>query len=99
MTPTVIALKFEPPFACSRCGACCRSVSLSASTAWLANEANVCRYLDTSTEMCTIYDRRPDICRVDLQYQLHYKNDYSWTEFLDVNHECCKILQKQIQQI
>jgi Fe-S-cluster containining protein len=38
-------------FKCERCGACCRSLK--------------CKYL-LMGNYCTIYDTRPDVCRVDV---------------------------------
>jgi uncharacterized protein len=38
------------PFPCERCGACCRSLK--------------CRHLK-GNNYCTIYDHRPEICKVD----------------------------------
>ena len=45
--------------------------------------------------MCLIYDSRPDVCRVDVQYVRFYKDIYSWKQFCDLNRQCCEILQKQ----
>ncbi|MFH0959646.1 MAG: YkgJ family cysteine cluster protein [Pseudomonadota bacterium] len=38
------------PFPCERCGACCRTIQ--------------CRYLE-GEDFCSIYENRPDVCRVD----------------------------------
>ena len=96
MTPPLTALKYEPPFACTRCGACCRSVSFSPLTAWLDKGDGICQHLDEQTELCAIYESRPDVCRIDLQYEVHYVRHLSWKEFSDLNLQCCEALQKRI---
>lgn len=52
-------------FNCTKCGACCRRVSQSPFTAHLADATGRCRYLNTDNT-CSIYDIRPDLCRIDL---------------------------------
>lgn len=82
-------------FECTRCGACCRSVAHSPLTQWLDSGDGVCRHLDRNSNMCLIYDSRPDVCRVDVQYVRFYKDIYSWKRFCDLNRQCCEILQKR----
>jgi Fe-S-cluster containining protein len=89
-------LKFNPSFQCTCCGACCRSVAQSSLTAWLDDGDGVCRNLDRKTELCLIYEERPDVCRVDLQYVMHYQQDISWKDFCELNQKCCEDLQKII---
>ena len=55
-------------FPCSQCGACCRHVDLSELTAYLNRGDGVCRYYDQITHLCTIYDSRPEVCRIDQFY-------------------------------
>jgi Fe-S-cluster containining protein len=89
-----MSLKFEPHFLCTRCGACCRSVSLSSLTAWLDRGNGICRHLDDETALCSIYENRPDVCRVDLQYKINYQRVISWQKFCELNQQCCAMLQK-----
>jgi hypothetical protein len=49
---------------CTKCGACCLNIS------WcmphnMVEGTTRCKYLDTDTMECTIYEDRPKICRVD----------------------------------
>lgn len=87
-----IIMSNSPQFPCYQCGACCCNVNRSKETLFLDNGNGVCRYYDHQTKLCTIYETRPDICRVDKQYQLNYKNKYSWAEFIEINTIACKIL-------
>lgn len=57
-----------------------------------------CYFYDQQTKLCTIYATRPDICRVDKQYQLNYKDKYSWLEFIEINIIACKILNSEKSQ-
>jgi Fe-S-cluster containining protein len=41
---------WQVDFECSGCGACCRAIS--------------CAMLDRATNLCTVYENRPDFCRV-----------------------------------
>ena len=42
---------------------------------------------------CTIYEERPDICRVDRMYTLRYASQYTWNEFITLNLQACTHLQ------
>lgn len=83
----------SPPFPCARCGLCCRSVDLAEQTRHLDRGDGTCRHHDDAGKLCQIYETRPDICRVELQFRLHYKDQYSWEEFVDVNRKACEQLQ------
>lgn len=83
------------PFPCTSCGKCCENVHLSSLTIHLDQGDGSCRHLDASTKLCTIYDDRPDICRVDLQYRESYQQIYSWNEFVALNLKSCEILLKK----
>lgn len=82
----------HPSFNCSRCGACCRNVDLAAETRHLSRGDGVCRNFDDSTSRCLIYDHRPDICRIDVQYIDTYSAMMSWDHFCDLNAKCCQSL-------
>lgn len=77
-------------FECSKCGCCCRNLNLSE----LYNELNrgdgVCKYLKGN--LCIIYDKRPDICRVDKCYELFFKDSISLEDYYKLNKEMCKKL-------
>lgn len=85
-------------FPCTRCGQCCRNVYLADATQYLDRGDGTCRHYDEAEQSCQIYTARPDICRVNLQYQMHYVSKFSWEEFVEVNVMICKQLQHQAQQ-
>ena len=81
------------PFPCFRCGACCRHVNAAQETKFLDRGDGTCRHFDSINKNCSIYENRPDICRVDLQYHLNYRDKYSWEDFVAINLEICEKLQ------
>ncbi len=83
-------------FPCNKCGACCKSVSLSQETQFLDRGDGMCRHLNMLNNKCSIYEDRPDICRVDVQYHKHYKEHYGWEDFVHLNLTSCQILMKNI---
>ncbi|WP_083242118.1 YkgJ family cysteine cluster protein [Pseudomonas mosselii] len=84
-----------PAFPCNKCGLCCRNVHLAEETRFLDRGDGTCRHHDTASRQCTIYANRPEICQVDRQYQRHYANTYTWSEFVEVNLQVCKALDEQ----
>jgi Fe-S-cluster containining protein len=89
----VILNSEERVFPCSSCGLCCRKVGLALETKALDRGDGVCRHLDEDTRLCSIYATRPDICRVAQQYDLNYRQRYSWEEFVAINLAICHKLQ------
>ncbi|RLL39818.1 YkgJ family cysteine cluster protein [Acinetobacter cumulans] len=79
-------------FPCTQCGACCRHVNLSNQTDFLDRGDGKCRYHDLTTHLCTIYENRPEVCRVDTYYEQHFKQKISWEQFVDLNLIACKQL-------
>ncbi|AUW38644.1 YkgJ family cysteine cluster protein [Vibrio parahaemolyticus] len=80
------------PFPCYSCGKCCANVDLSAETKSLDRGDGICRHLNVEDKQCRIYDTRPDICRVELQYRRHYASTYTWQAFIDINLSICESL-------
>jgi len=79
-------------FPCARCGACCRNVHLAAETKTLDRGDGSCIHYDDASKMCSIYDQRPAVCRVDVQFHENYSQMMSWDTFCALNLEACKQL-------
>lgn len=79
-------------FNCNKCGACCRNLKLSSIYRDLDRGDGVCKYLDGN--LCSIYLKRPLICRVDESYELLYKEKISLDEYYQLNYEACKKLKR-----
>ncbi len=77
-------------FPCDCCGACCRNVDRSPLYAELDRGDGVCKYLNG--DLCSIYDTRPLLCRVDECYEAFFKDKMSREEYYRMNQEACKLL-------
>ncbi|WP_084722394.1 YkgJ family cysteine cluster protein [Photobacterium aquae] len=86
------------PFPCNGCGKCCANVHLSDQTRTLDRGDGICRHLDTISRQCQIYEERPDICRVALQFERHYAAQFTWDEFVSLNLAICEQLPDRIKQ-
>ena len=75
-------------FLCSQCSACCRNVK---GLDLPHDESGVCLNLDQQTNKCSIYNSRPDICRVDVMYE-RYKSEMSKKDFFISNTKACHYL-------
>ena len=85
-------------FPCYRCGACCRNVDLSAETVHLDRGDGCCRHYDIKTRECNIYTDRPDICRIDVQYEKNYSHKMTWDAFCTINLTACGQLEKSLSK-
>ncbi|MFF7710734.1 YkgJ family cysteine cluster protein [Pseudomonas sp. NPDC007930] len=89
----------EAAFPCTQCGLCCRNVHLAEPTRHLDRGDGVCRHYGDADKRCAVYDSRPDICRVDRQYELHYAQHYTWERFVAVNIDACHTLQSLEREV
>lgn len=74
-------------FVCDRCGECCRHVNLSPLYHSLDRGDGVCKYL--TGNLCSIYDSRPLLCRVDESYEAFFKECMSIEDYERLNYETC----------
>lgn len=79
-------------FPCDCCGACCKNIKLAAETAYLDRGDGICRHFNDESNLCSIYNNRPDICRVDFQYLTKYSTLISWEDFINLNQQACNHL-------
>lgn len=69
-------------------------VHKSPETLFLDKGNGTCINFDTTQRRCSIYETRPDICRVDRQYFLRFYQQCTWDEFVEINLRACqKILE------
>lgn len=68
-------------FNCEKCGACCMAVKCS---------------LLTKDNLCSIYENRPEICRVDRMFELTHKEREipDKKTYYEISKECCKKLRR-----
>ena len=81
-------------FLCDQCGTCCRNIRRSKFSEGLDRGDGVCKNLDTSTNLCTIYAERPIFCNVDAYYEKFLSHVMSRQEFHKLNHDACRRLKK-----
>lgn len=74
-------------FKCSRCGRCCAR-AVDADVGLPVRTDGSCVHWDPDTRLCTIYDERPWICRVDDIYAAYFTH-MSQDEFNKLTHQAC----------
>lgn len=74
-------------FDCDKCGECCRNLDKSPIYAQLDRGDGTCRYLVGN--LCSIYENRPILCRIDESYDLFFKDTLSQDEFYKLNQSFC----------
>lgn len=77
-------------FHCDACGACCRNLQQSSLYAELDRGDGTCRYL--SGNVCSIYEERPLLCRIDESYYAFFQREISLDEYYRLNYEACNVL-------
>lgn len=82
-------------FMCDKCGECCRNLDKSPVYSELDSGNGVCKYLDGN--LCSVYENRPLLCRIDESYEAFFKNVISINEYYRLNNESCLILKKQLR--
>lgn len=77
-------------FKCDCCGCCCRNLDKSEIYSHLDRGDGTCKYL--SGNLCSIYEKRPLICRIDECYDLYFCNIMRRDEYYRLNMiECQKL--------
>lgn len=79
-------------FKCDCCGCCCRNLNKSELYAELDRGDGVCKYL--KGKLCSIYEKRPLLCRVDECYHKFFSEKMSLEEYYELNENECKKLKK-----
>lgn len=81
-------------FFCDKCGLCCRHIDKVPQLACFDLGNGVCKYLRNN--LCSIYDNRPEICRVDDMYEKFFKNYMTLENFYKLNEQGCEELKKNV---
>ncbi|GAA6293169.1 YkgJ family cysteine cluster protein [Enterocloster asparagiformis] len=74
-------------FNCDKCGECCRNLDKSPIYSELDRGDGICRYLIGN--LCSIYEKRPMLCRIDESYDLLFKDKITRSEFYKLNQSFC----------
>lgn len=79
-------------FACCKCGSCCTHLSeFHGVYDSLDRGDGICLHFNESTRLCTIYNSRPTICRVEEGYQ--FFDSMAWAEYIAKMYSACVYLQ------
>lgn len=65
---------FEFTYKCENCAECCKNWNVARFDPSMADKNGVCIYLDTETNLCKIYDSRPDFCNICTLYNKYYSH-------------------------
>ena len=79
-------------FICEKCGCCCRNLEKSELYANLDRGDGTCKFL--TGNLCSIYENRPLLCRIDDCYEVYFKTFMTREEYYDLNKTACKKLMK-----
>lgn len=77
-------------FTCDKCGLCCKSLAGNPIYKSLDRGDGICKYLEGN--ICSIYEKRPVLCRVDEVYELLFKDYMSLEDYYERNYNICKVL-------
>ena len=80
---------------CDCCGCCCRNLDKSNLYKELDRGDGTCIYLKGN--LCTIYEKRPLLCRVDECYQLYFKELMSIEQYYKLNKIECEKLKEEME--
>ncbi|WP_242950628.1 YkgJ family cysteine cluster protein [Clostridium grantii] len=56
-----------------------------------------CKYINLDTNECSIYSKRPLLCRVDEAYKVIFSTELSLEEYYRLNYEACKLLRNGVE--
>lgn len=78
-------------FECKQCGNCCRHLDRSELYKDLDRGDGVCIHLRDN--LCSIYDDRPLLCRIEESYNEVFSDVYTKEEYYRLNEKACRKLQ------
>lgn len=76
-------------FYCDKCGLCCQHLNNNSIYNDMHNGNGICFYYDVNSKLCTIYENRPIVCRVDDFYNRYLKTSISLEEYYKLNYKSC----------
>lgn len=80
-------------YECKQCGSCCRNLSGTDIYRELDRGDGICVYLKNNK--CTIYYKRPIICRIDDFYSMYLTDIMTKKEYYDKNMKACLYLNEK----
>lgn len=83
-------------FECDKCGLCCSHIGGCEVYKELDRGDGVCKFLNGN--LCSIYNKRPLLCRVDESYEQIFSSKMSREDFYKLNYKACKALKNKYLQ-
>ncbi len=80
-------------FKCDKCGICCKNLHLSLLYGELDSGDGICRFLNDN--LCSIYENRPLLCRIDESYDAFFSSIVSKDEYYRLNYKACNNLKNE----
>lgn len=81
-------------FPCTKCGLCCQNISKIEQLKEFHSGDGVCKYYIIN-EGCSIYEHRPDVCRIDEGYIKFFSEIISHSDYYQKNADVCNQLQEK----
>ena len=81
-------------FPCTSCGLCCQNISEVKELEGYALASGVCVYFDPISHECTVYESRPDACRIDEMFERKYFEHFTKVAYYEANATVCNALQE-----
>lgn len=73
---------------CSKCGICCTKLNLDPIYSSLDRGDGTCKFFDSISKLCSIFNERPDICNSKIMYEKYFSN-LSNSKFIELNKKAC----------
>ena len=80
-------------FRCDKCGLCCKALAGNPIYAELDRGDGTCKYLENN--LCSIYENRPLLCRVDEAYGILFRHYMTEDEYYENNYKMCNLLKSK----
>lgn len=77
-------------FKCDKCGLCCSNIGGIDLYKDLDRGDGVCKFLKGN--LCSIYDNRPLLCRIDESWKSYFSSEISLNSFYELNYQGCERL-------
>ena len=65
--------------------------------AFLDRGDGVCRYFVAESNLCSIYEERPLLCRVDESYDAIFAGQMTREEYEQLNYDACKAIKSKFR--
>lgn len=83
-------------YSCMKCGLCCKNLGHNDLYKSIRNAEGACIYFDQHTNLCSIYEDRPLICRIDEFYDLVGFDGKTREEYYRLNELDCIKMQESV---